>query len=218
ALAQALDDGPGARRRRELRGLLAAGRLPLERALGALGVLLRPVPVPFDAGPGRDRQRLRLLAADTDAAAAPGLGVATLARAAGDDAVAERLLRAGLRARPQEVVLHDALGKLLGGQRPPRWAEAAECHAAVRALRPELGEALAQALVRGGRVEDGLALYARLVQEKPRNPWLHVRHGLALYAQQKPAEAEAAFRRAIELQPDYAKAYNNLGIALGAQK
>src|SRR5262249_49160304 len=43
ALAQALDDGPGARRRRELRGLLAAGRLPLERALGALGVLLRPV-------------------------------------------------------------------------------------------------------------------------------------------------------------------------------
>src|SRR5262249_26511755 len=163
----------------ELRELLAAGHLPVERALGALGVLLRPVPVPFDAGPGEDRQHLRRLAAETGPERGPVLGLLTLTGAvvvAGGDAAGERLRLGG---RHREVVLHHTLGELLVRQQPQRWREAVECHAAARALRPELGEALAQALVRSGRVEDGLALFERLVREKPRNPWLHFRHGHA---------------------------------------
>src|SRR5205823_5424515 len=120
---------------------------------------------------------------------------------------------AALRARPQEVVLHDALGKLLTGQRPPRWREAVECYAAARALRPELGVSLAQALVQSGRVEDGLALYERLVKESRDNPWLHFRHGYALGELGRLREEEAAYREAIRLQPDLLKAHCNLGNA-----
>jgi Tfp pilus assembly protein PilF len=36
--------------------------------------------------------------------------------------------------------------------------------------------------------------------------------------QKKLAEAEAAYRKAINLKPDYAEAYNNLGITLEDQK
>src|SRR5262249_23106411 len=123
ALAQALD-GPGSKRR-ELRAMLARGRLERGRALGMLALALRPVPVPFDAGWGADRSRLRKLAATTDVSAEPVLGLLTLVRAlrvAGDDAGAQDLLRAALRARPREVGLHYALGNLLAGQQ--LWREA----------------------------------------------------------------------------------------------
>jgi hypothetical protein len=40
---------------------------------------------------------------------------------------------------------------------------------------------------------------------------------MALKAQGKPAEAVAACREALRLQPDYYPAHNNLGLALGAQ-
>jgi Flp pilus assembly protein TadD len=42
--------------------------------------------------------------------------------------------------------------------------------------------------------------------------------GVTLYGKKKLPEAEAAFRKAIDLQPDYALAYNNLGNALYDQK
>jgi serine/threonine-protein kinase len=207
-------------RRDELRALLGRGRLPLERALGVLGVALRPVPVPFDAGLGPDRGRLRQLAEQTNAETEPVLALLTLTRAlrlAGDDALAERLLRAALWSRPQEVVLHDALGKLLEEQTPPRRAEAVECYATARALRPELGVALARSLVDSGRVGDGLALYQRLATEKRENPWLHLVIGIALRGQGRDKEAEAAFRAAIRLKPDYHLAHGNLGSALHTQ-
>jgi Flp pilus assembly protein TadD len=218
-LAQVLE-GDADPRRHELRALLGRGRLPVERALGVLGAALRPLPVPFDAGPGTDRGRLRQLAGQTNPAAEPVLGLLTLTRAlrlAGEDVLAERLLRAALWARPQEVVLHDALGKLLEEQSPPRRAEAVECYAAARALRPELGVSLARSLVDCGRVIDGLALYKRLATEKRDNPWLHLVIGIALRGQDRHREAEAAFREAIRLKADYPLAQGNLGSALHAQ-
>src|SRR5262249_5997576 len=157
-LAQALDDDPGSKRR-ELRAMLARGSLGPERALGMLSMALRPVPVPFDAGWGEDRGRLRRLAATTDAAHESVLGLLALTRAlglAGEEGLALRLLQAAVRGRPREVALHHELGNLHAAKR--RWPEAAESYAAVRALRPELGERLAWALVKGGRVEEGLAL------------------------------------------------------------
>src|SRR5262249_27932774 len=42
--------------------------------------------------------------------------------------------------------------------------------------------------------------------------------GGALAEQKKPNDAVTAFKKAIELQPDFAEAYNNLGNALRAQK
>jgi eukaryotic-like serine/threonine-protein kinase len=46
---------------------------------------------------------------------------------------------------------------------------------------------------------------------------VHYNLGNALYSQRKPADAEAAFRKAIALKPDLAEAYNNLGNALCRQ-
>ncbi|HEX5271698.1 MAG TPA: tetratricopeptide repeat protein, partial [Gemmataceae bacterium] len=216
-VADALDDGPGAERRRELRAIVARGSLPRERALGALAAALRPVPVPFDAAPGEDRARLRRLAEETSAADEPVLGLLTLARAlrsAGDDAGAERLLRAALLGRPREVVLYNALGELLEHQQPPRWREAAECYAAVRALRPELGAALARARVLGGPAADGLALFGQLIKEQPENAWLRSLHGSTLFARYDFEGAASAFREAIRLKPESLEDHVNLGAAL----
>jgi tetratricopeptide (TPR) repeat protein len=214
-LAAALDDS--ASKRRELRELMLRGHLLHERVLGTLAVGLRPVPIPFDSWPGDDRNRLRQIVRETDAATEPVLGVLTLVRAlrvAGDDGTAERLLRAAIRARPQEVTLHFALGKLLETQDPPRWGEAIECYTAARSLRRDLGDALANALLQAGRTDDGLLLYAQMVRDNPDNPWLHFRRGNALSMLNRHAEAEPEFRALIALKPDFADGYFNLGITL----
>jgi serine/threonine-protein kinase len=217
-LAKALDNPDS--RRRALRALLARRQLPLERALGALSMALRPVPVPFDVGLGKDRGRLRQLAIETDAAKEPVLGLLTLVRAlglAGDGTEAERLLRAALRARPQEIVLHHTLGQLLEKQTPQRWREALECYVAARALRPDLGERLAYALLKTNRAEEGLALYERLVEGNPSNPWLHFRRSHALYSQGRLKEAEAVCHEFVRLQPALYLAYTTLGKVLAGQ-
>jgi serine/threonine-protein kinase len=213
ALAEALDESAG--KRHSLSAMLARGQLETERALAVLALALRPVPIPFDGGLGNDRSRLRKLAAQTDVATEPVLGLLTLVRAlraAGDDAIAEDVLRAAVRARPGEVVLHNALGRLLSDQR--RWREAVESYAVVRALRPELGVRLAETLIVSGKSREGLALFERLLLERPDNPWLHFVHGLALYYIGRYEESVAANREAIRLNPRLATAYGNLGISL----
>ncbi len=219
ALSSALE-GDGDSRRRELRELMARGRLPVERALGVLSAWLRPVPVPVEVPLGEDRTRLRRWAEKIEPASEPVLGLLTLARAlrvAGDEALAERLLRAAIQARPREVVLYHTLGQLLTTQEPPRWAEAVECYAAARALRPDLGESLANALIRGGREREGLALLDRLVKEKPDSPFLHFQQGYALNAKGDLDGAIASYKKAIELDPKNAPAHSNLGVALRAK-
>jgi len=183
---------------------------------------LRPVPVPFDVGLGDDHARLRQVAATTDPAGEPVLGLLTLARALREaeyDALAEGLLRAALRARPREVVLYDALGKLLEEQRRPRWRDAADCYRAARALRPELGEALANALVESAETaEEGFSLYEQLVTEREDNPWLRLRLGNALDDRGRHRESEGEYRKALALQPDYPEAHNDLGVSLSGQR
>jgi tetratricopeptide (TPR) repeat protein len=171
--------------------------------------------------PGPDSNRLRRLAAATNPATEPVLGVLTLARAleeAGDADRAERLLQAAVQARPREVVLYHALGKLLESPRAPRWQQAAECYAAARAVRPELGVLLAQALAKCGRAEEGLALCERLAAEQADNPWVQFVRGLALHEQRRYKDAEAAYREALRLKPIYPEAHNNLGAALYEQR
>ena len=133
---------------------------------------------------------------------------------AGDDARAERLLKAAVRARPREVVLRYTLGGVLTGQQPPKWREAVECYEATRALRPQFGAGLAWVLVQSGRAEDGLALFERLVAERPENPWVRILRGNALTARDRCRGAEAAYREALRLKPDLPEAHCNLGVAL----
>src|SRR5262249_38053823 len=49
---------------------------------------------------------------------------------------------------------------------------------------------------------------------QPEHAMAYTNLGNALHEQKKLVEAEAAYRKAIELQPDYAEAYYNLGNAL----
>jgi serine/threonine-protein kinase len=214
-LAEGLDTPDS--KRRELRGLLARGTLPLERALGTLSAALRPVPLPVGVGLGKDCERLRRLAAGVDAAREPVLGLLTLVRAlsvAGEEALAEDLLRTAVRARPQEVVLHHGLGQLLASKTPPEWSKVLECYGAARTLRPDLGDSLAHALVQVGRAGEGLALYERLAADSPSNPWLHSRRGYALYKQGRFPQAEAAYRDVLRLKPRSPTAHVALAAAL----
>jgi tetratricopeptide (TPR) repeat protein len=228
ALAAALDDDPGSLRsealdedpgsvRRELRAIVARDQLPVERSLGMLSAALRPVPVPVAVPLGQDRARLRQLAERIDPAVEPVLGLLTLTRAlrvAGEEALAERLLRRALTARPREVVLYHTLGQLLTAQEPPRWSAAAECYRAARALRPDLGVSLAMALLRSGQVREGLDLLAWLVKEQPKNPYLHFLRGEALRARGDLDGAILCLKKSLALDPKDAKAHINLGVAL----
>jgi Flp pilus assembly protein TadD len=219
-LAAVLDDDPGSLRS-ELREIIAQGRLAVERELGVLSAALRPVPVPVAIPLGPDGARLRQLTERIDPSVEPALGLVMLTRTlrvAGQEVLAERLLRKALTARPREVLLYDTLGDLLTGQQPPPWAEAVECFTAARILRPDLGLALAEALLRGGRADEGLDLLARMVHEKPDNPYLHFQQALVLSERRKYEEAEAGFRKAIALKPDLAEAYYNLDNALLDQR
>src|SRR5262249_48786576 len=154
-LAAALDT-PGPRH--ELRAILARGRLTEEGILGELRWVLPPWSALTDQLPGADRNRLRALARQTDAAAEPVLGVVLLARglaAAGDSALAEEVLRAAARAAGGGRAAHGA-GQPARAAAAPRSAEAVGCYTAARAVRPELGVALARALDKAGRAAEGL--------------------------------------------------------------
>jgi serine/threonine-protein kinase len=215
-LAAALDVQPGSLRR-ELRDILETGQLPYERALGILSAALRLVPMPVVMPLGRDCTRLRQLAERVDPSTEPVLGLLTLTRAlreAGEEALAEWLLRAASDARPHEVVLHHTLGQLLKAQEPPRWAEAVECYGAARVARPDLGVQLARALIEAGRDRQGLELFTHLVKAQPKNSYLHLRRGYALYRKHQWDEAMAEFRQAITLDPKNAQSHCALGAIL----
>src|SRR5262249_27343577 len=132
------------------------------------------------------------------------------------DLGAQDLLRAALRARPREVVLHHALGNLLAGQL--RWREAAERYATVRALRPGLGGTLAPARGKARGVREGPGPFRRLSAERKDDPWVHLHAGFALFNDlPRHKEAEAAFQQAIRLKRDHPTPHYSLGIALNAQ-
>jgi serine/threonine-protein kinase len=216
ALAGAVDPDP---RHRELRALLAGDGLRGEGATARFSAAL--LPLGRLAGlepPGPARARLRELAGRPGEAEGPPLGVLLLARAlreAGNDPEAERLLRAALADRPGEPALLHALGGQLEQQR--RWPEATECYAAARAVRPELGVALAQALARLGRPAEGLAVLDRLTRLRPEAARYRSGRGCLLGELGRYPEAEAEFREALRLRPDLPEAHNNLGSALAGQ-
>jgi tetratricopeptide (TPR) repeat protein len=191
-------------------GAVCAGRGGAAGGLAALWQLAR----------GDRWRRLQEVRRGIKPATEPVLTVVLLAQASsavGDAAAAEQVLRQALAARPEQVVLLGALGRLLERQGRARLEEAIGWYRAARAVRPQLGVALGQALVKAGRAAEGEVVLRDLVRRQPNNPDLRISLGNALAGQKKLAEAEAAFRKAIEFQPDLAAAHTNLGNALGAQ-
>jgi hypothetical protein len=131
--------------RGQLRAFLVSELSPrAENVAGLVGVW-PPWPAMWKLARGERWRRLRALQRQIDPATAPVLTVVLLALASegvGDAAGAERLLRQAAAPHPGEVVLLDALGKVLERQGPARRAEAIGCYRAARALRPQLGAAL----------------------------------------------------------------------------
>src|SRR5204862_5733634 len=88
---------------------------------------------------------------------------------------------------------------------------------AARAAQPRLGVALARTLGKAGRAGEGEAILLDLARTQD-NPEIQVYLGNALYAQNRLAEAEAAYRKALALRPDYAEAHWGLGATLYDRK
>jgi Flp pilus assembly protein TadD len=121
-------------------------------------------------------------------------------------------------ARPGQVILLDALGKLLLRQGPSRLGNAIEYLRAARAQRPGLGIALSAALISDRRAKEAEGVLRDLLRQQRETPMLQSCLGVCLDAQNKHGAAEAAYRKAIALDPDFADAYGNLGMCLADQQ
>jgi len=72
----------------------------------------------------------------------------------------------------------------------------------------------AQAFFRAGNYQGCLQETSRLLSEQPRHDAGQMLHGMALLELDRPAEAIAAFRAAIDLTPDNEEAWRQLGVGL----
>jgi serine/threonine-protein kinase len=210
-------------RHRQLRALLVGGSPPhAEGGAGLVGVG-SPWPALWELARGNTWRQLREVQKDIDPRKEPALTVVLLAQACaavGDTAGAEKLLRRAATARQDQVVLLAALGKLLERQGPSRLEEAIGYYRAARGQRRHLGIALSKALLGAGKAEEAEEVLQELVlrQADDLNPAFYFYLGTARMGQQRYGAAEAAYRQAIDLEPDLAEAYSNLGAASNAQQ
>jgi serine/threonine-protein kinase len=202
-------------------------RNPRHRQLRALLLRLAPRPAtgaarqPF-ADPGRLTVWRELLELRTqiNPRTDPALTVVLLARAlhaAGDDGAAERLLIEATTVRPDQVALLVTLGVLLEARGPGRLADAIGYYRAARSRQPGLGIALCNALLLDRRGLEAEELVEDLTRLEPGNPWVSYYRGLVLHMQKNTGAAEVAFRKAVDLKPDFAEAHSNLGCLLANQ-
>jgi serine/threonine-protein kinase len=203
---------------RQLRTLLAGGSPARAETVAGLVGVGSPWPALWELVRGNAWRQMLAVRKELDPRKEPVLTVLLVARACaevGDTAGAEELLRQASTARPDQVVLLVALGKLLERQ---RLEEAIGYYRAARSQRPSLGIGLSSALVRAGRATQGEEVLRELAHQQPDNPAAHFYLGVNLSGQQKHAQAEAAYRKAIALQPNLANGYSNLGAALNQQR
>ena len=167
--------------------------------------------------PWRRVQQIRTV---IDVRTEPVLTVVLLARAlasVGDVAGAETTLRQAAVARPDQVVLLDALGKLMLRQGGSRVEEAIGYFRAVRGQRRHLGVALGSALLRANRISEAQELLQELMPGQPDNPAIFLFRGKLAIRQKQYAQAETALRKAIDLSPEFAEAHYALGCSLSCQ-
>jgi superkiller protein 3 len=211
-IAERLDDDAT---RRQLGALLLGGSAPRPEAVAGLLGGGPPWPALWGLGRGPAWRRVQELRGGMDLGREPAGTVLLLAqayRAAGDEAGAVAVLRQAADLRPGQVVLLQVLAVLLGEQ--GRWEEAIGRYRAIRVRRPELGVALARALSREGRAEEGEAVLRELIRQQPRHPDLHFQLAVVLAYKGQVEEAIRHYRQALALDPKHAGAHNNLGVAL----
>ena len=219
-VAEQLD---GSERRRRLRSLLISGAPPRAEGVAGLAGVGSPWPSLWELARGSAWRPLLELRRELDPRTEPVPTVVLLAYACanvGDATGAEQVLRQAVTARPEEVVLLATLGRLLERQGASRRADAVGYYRAARSRSRHLGLALSRALFlagKSGEAEEVLRELA-LQPEHDHNPALSFYLGAALIGQRRYGEAEAAYREAILLRPDWGEAHSNLGAALNSQR
>jgi serine/threonine-protein kinase len=199
---------------RRLRALLVGDLPPLAETVAGLVGVGSPWPTLWRMARGNDWRQLLAVRTVIDPGKAPVLTVLLLARACvemGDNAGAEDVLRHAATARPDQVVLLIALGRLLERH---RLEEAIGYYRAARSQRRSLGIALSKALGRAGRATQGEEVLLDLALQQPDNPVVHFYLGVNRSGQRKHGLAEAAYRKAIDLKPNFPEAHINLGVVL----
>jgi serine/threonine-protein kinase len=210
-------------RRRRLRALLVSGAPPRAEGVAWLVGAGSPWPALWESAHGNTWRALLELQRETDPRTEPVHTVLLLASACGavgDVTGAERVLRQAVAARPEQVVLLHALGKLLERQGRSRLAEAIGYYRAARGRRPRLGLALSRALIVAGQADEADDVLRELVllHAHDRNPAIFYYLGATRMLQHRYGEAEAVYREAIRLRPEWGEAHSNLGAALNGQQ
>jgi serine/threonine-protein kinase len=210
-------------RRRRLRMLLVGEAPPHAAGVAGLVGTGSPWPALWELARGNAWRQLREVRKEIDPRKEPALTVVLLTQACaavGDVAGAEKLLRRATTARPGQVVLLDALGKLLERQGPARLEEAIGYYRAARSRRRRLGLALSKALLGAGRAAQAEEVLQELALQRANrhNPAFYFCLGAVHMGRQRYRPAEAAYRKVLELQPGSAEAYSNLGAALNSQQ
>jgi len=143
------------------------------------------------------------------------LAQAAAALAAGEHAVAERLLRKVLRREPRHPGALSWLGIALASS--GRQAESLECFRRAVAVDPQapgMHLNLGNALIKAGAVDQAVASFNQALALRPDYPEALNSLGQA-HAQLGSRELAVEWlRRALALRPDYAEAHNNLGEVL----
>jgi uncharacterized protein (TIGR02466 family) len=128
-------------------------------------------------------------------------------------AEAEQLLRQALKLAPNQSTTWVNLGRLL--QQGGRWGEAVTHYEHAANLfpnHPQIVATLGQLYQRANRFADAEVQYRRAIEHQPIAAF-HVQLGMVLLRQERVDEAVTAFEKAIELNPNLAAAYGNLGNA-----
>ena len=183
--------------RRQLRALMVSDASPRAESVAGLLGAGAPWPALWALGRGNKWQQVRQLR-EPMTPQTPVLTVLLLAQACedvGDAAAAEEVLRQALAVRPRQVVLWDALGKLLEQQGPSRLAETIACYRTIRVQHPSLGLKLAQLLIQAGKPREAELVLTALVDGRRDNLEIRVALGIAFYDQGKPNKAELVFQQ-----------------------
>jgi serine/threonine-protein kinase len=208
-------------RHRQLRMLLVGGSPPRAESVAGLLGMGSPWAALWELARGEQWRQLQAMRREFRPASEPVVTVVLFAQACaavGDTAGAEQVLRKAATVRPDQVVLLDALGKLLERQGPGRLGQAIEYYRAARGQRPSLGISLTEALLDAGRAAEAEEVLQELAPQHRDSHVFQVCLGIAAYDQTKYGEAEAAFRKAIDVEPARAAAHYDLGNALLARQ
>ena len=136
-------------------------------------------------------------------------------RQLGDVAEAERCLRRSIELQPSRAEFHSNLGNFLRAQGRPHEARASYEHAVSLDSRHRIARlGLTRLLSELGEHATAEAHGRTLVQRNEADSEAWSALGAALRGQRKMNEAEAAYRTATNLRPDYAAAHHNLGALL----